>query len=63
MKYRRTNAWESTPGEAIVEIVIADQLEARVVIFSADASDLETHGEKCLLVAREMRRRQALGVK
>ena len=58
MKYRRTSVFESAPGEAIVEIVIADQLEARVVMFTAEADDLETHGEKCLLVAREMKRRE-----
>ena len=58
MKYRRTSVFERVPGEATVEIVIADQLESRVLMFYLDASDLETHGEKCLLVAREMKRRE-----
>jgi len=63
VKYRRTSVWESAPGEAVVEVTMADAVEARTVMWTAEADDLEAHGEKCLLVAREMRRRQAAGVK
>ena len=58
MKYDSAAVWESRPGIAIVQVTISDKTESRTVVWSADADDLEVHAEKCLQVAREMRRRK-----
>jgi hypothetical protein len=54
-----TNVWERASGEAVVEILIAEGSDGHVVKFIAAPADLEWHAEKCLQVAREMRRRKA----
>jgi hypothetical protein len=63
MKYMRTSVWERILGEAVVEVTIGYARESRMVTWTANVDELEAHGEKCLLVAMEMRRRQAAGVK
>ena len=59
MMLRNTTVWESKPGVAIIEVIVTDPPNVRVVMFSADLDVLEAHAEKCLQVAREMRRRKA----
>jgi hypothetical protein len=59
MKLVRSNVWERASGDAVVELVIAELSDGRVVKFTAALADLEAHAEKCLQVAREMRRRKA----
>ena len=61
MSYMRTNVWESTPGIAMVELTLCETKHGTVTNFlswKTDAEDLEVHAEKCLQVAREMRRRK-----
>jgi hypothetical protein len=59
MRLRDSQIWERASGDAVVELVVTDPPEVRVVKFTAALADLESHAEKCLQVAREMRRRKA----
>ena len=60
MKLRDTSVWERAPGEAAVELVVTDPPQVRVVKLTADLDVLEEHANKCLQVAREMRRRKGV---
>jgi len=58
MKLHDTNVWERASGDAAVELVVTEAPEVRVLRFTVSLDDLESHAEKCLQVAREMRRRK-----